>query len=108
LLSGWVSVGVTGTLAVSVRRTSLALPVGFLMRPVEVIAHVCVSWSSVPVQVTEPLSNVWVVCGRRPGMSALFSGFESTAIISLMPASARSYALAFLPEYSALRAFVDE
>jgi hypothetical protein len=57
LLRGWVSVGVTGTLALSVRVTSLALaPVGLSIRPVEVTAQVCVRWLSVPDQVTVPPS----------------------------------------------------
>ena len=49
-----------------------------------------------------------VVEGRRFVLSALFCGFERTAIISLMPASARSYAFEFVLEYETLRAFVDE
>jgi hypothetical protein len=56
------------------------------------------------VWVTEPFD-----CSpSRYLLSALFSGRERIDIISLMPASARSYALEFLFEYAALRAFVSE
>jgi hypothetical protein len=57
LLSGWVSVAVTGTLAVRVRWTSEAFfPVGFLILPVDVRLQVAVAALSVPVQVTLPAS----------------------------------------------------
>src|SRR5215211_4974844 len=102
LFSGCVYVGMTGTFAVSVRETWLAVvPVGFLTRPIAFRLHVdepftaCVS---VPHHSTVPASYVCVVCVTEPFdcspsrylLSALFSGLERTAIISLMPASAKS------------------
>src|SRR6185295_9661978 len=102
LFNGCVYVGTTGTWAVSVRVTSLAVvPVGFLTFPTEVRLHVdwpvtvCVS---VPHHSTVPPVYVSVVCVTVPSvcspsrylLRALFWGFERTAIISLMPASARS------------------
>src|ERR671923_1544710 len=99
LLSGWVYVGTTGTFAVSVRETWLTLePVGFLTRPMAVRLQVDepeTDWLNVPHHSTVPASYVCVVCVTEPFdcspskylLSALFSGLERMAIISLMPAS---------------------
>src|ERR1044072_8505099 len=101
LLSGCVYVGTTGTWAVSVRVTSLAvLPVGFATFPTEVRLHVdwpvtvCVS---VPHHSTVPPVYAWVVCVIAPLVcspsrylfTALFWGFERMGTISLMRGSAR-------------------
>src|SRR5262245_37503870 len=102
LLSGCVYVGITGTFAVSVRVTWLAVaPVGFDTFPTEVRFQVeepltdCVR---VPHHSTVPPSSVCVVCVTVPSVSspsrylfsALLCGFERTDIISLIPDSARS------------------
>ena len=81
---------------------------GFAIVPVDVSDQVCVASFSVPDQVTVPSWYVLVVEGRRLVLRALFCGFERIAIISLMPASARSYAFEFVVEYDTLRAFVEE
>ncbi len=90
---GCVCVGVTGTLAVSLRRTwALTAPVGLFVRPMAVTVQTAAFRSRTPYHFAVPFSYVAdcavaSVPGSRSGSSALFDGFERTAIALFSAAS---------------------